>query len=116
MFPSSGRIMSFWLKLFRFLSFYSQNLVFQRKLEQGPLIDVILFRRVHRGNCVHTLKGLSRASFGNANCLNLDEMGFSQRCLSLTNQLADLNHVFNTYSMRQPDLYYFETIKMTSQV
>ena len=23
--------------------------------------------------------------------------------------------VFNTYSMKQPDLYYFETIKMTSQ-
>ena len=22
---------------------------------------------------------------------------------------------FNTYSMKQPDLYYFETIKMTSQ-
>ena len=23
--------------------------------------------------------------------------------------------LFNTYSMKQPDLYYFETIKMTSQ-
>ena len=23
--------------------------------------------------------------------------------------------VFNTYSMKQPDLHYFETIKMTSQ-
>ena len=25
------------------------------------------------------------------------------------------NNLFNTYSMKQPDLYYFETIKMTSQ-
>ena len=25
------------------------------------------------------------------------------------------NRLFNTYSMKQPDLYYFETIKMTSQ-
>ena len=24
--------------------------------------------------------------------------------------------LFNTYSMKKPDLYYFETIKMTSQV
>ena len=24
-------------------------------------------------------------------------------------------YLFNTYSMKQPDLYYFETIKMTSQ-
>ena len=23
--------------------------------------------------------------------------------------------IFNTYSMKEPDLYYFETIKMTSQ-
>ena len=26
-----------------------------------------------------------------------------------------LNFIINTYSMKQPDLYYFETIKMTSQ-
>ena len=30
----------------------------------------------------------------------------------LSNRLLLL---FNTYSMRQPDLYYFETIKITSQ-
>ena len=29
--------------------------------------------------------------------------------------LYDFQCLFNTYSMKQPDLYYFETIKMTSQ-
>ena len=33
---------------------------------------------------------------------------------SLTSYLL-LSQLFNTYSMKQPDLYYFETIKMTSQ-
>ena len=32
-----------------------------------------------------------------------------------TSTLHFLKIVFNTYSMKQPDLYYFETIKMTSQ-
>ena len=26
-----------------------------------------------------------------------------------------LDAILNTYSMKQPDIYYFETIKMTSQ-
>ena len=29
--------------------------------------------------------------------------------------LTDRKLIVNTYSMKQPDLYYFETIKMTSQ-
>ena len=33
---------------------------------------------------------------------------------SMTSLLFVIN-VINTYSMKQPDLYYFETIKMTSQ-
>ena len=33
-------------------------------------------------------------------------------CYNVTTSETGL---FNTYSMKQPDLYYFETIKMTSQ-
>ena len=33
----------------------------------------------------------------------------------MDNTPAEKRLFFNTYSMKQPDLYYFETIKMTSQ-
>ena len=35
--------------------------------------------------------------------------------MSFLTILSFLISLFNTYSMKQPDLYYFEAIKMTSQ-
>ena len=32
-----------------------------------------------------------------------------------SDQIVSGSSIVNTYSMKQPDLYYFETIKMTSQ-
>ena len=40
---------------------------------------------------------------------------FFMSCISTLHFSSDSFLLFNTYSMKRPDLYYFETIKMTSQ-
>ena len=73
--------------------------VCQRALTSDNLVLTWLALRI-RGNAT---KYIQNNMQGNVNTCKFPDTA------------VDNNLLFNTYSMKQPDLYYFETIQMTSQ-